>query len=206
MKHHTGKKSFFRLSALIWVLAVACMGQEEQQASLYTQVPDDWRAEVIPFPLPFAPEIPYGGREELRFAPGMFTAGAEDYFTYSFLWWLQGKPTIDHQNLQQHLSAYFRGLYQAVSKKESKDTTTFQVRVTATREPAWVPGAEQNFRITVRWIDPFVTEKELDLNLMAAQWFCPDQNHTAVYFMVSPQNSGHPLWQTMKAMNAGRCL
>src|SRR5688500_2734436 len=46
-------------------------------------VPAGWRTETIPFPLGFAPTLPYTGIEELRFAPGMFKAGSDDFWTYA---------------------------------------------------------------------------------------------------------------------------
>src|SRR5688500_6206534 len=49
-----------------------------------------WRTETIPFPLPFAPELPHRGLVELRFSPGMFKADSEELWTYSFVWWLEG--------------------------------------------------------------------------------------------------------------------
>ncbi len=60
--------------------------------TLYQTAPSDWRPEVIPFPLGFAPDLGLEGVEELRFAPGMFDAKAADYFSYCFVdsrYWVQ---------------------------------------------------------------------------------------------------------------------
>ena len=61
---------------------------EAAEVPFHLPTPEGWRTETIPFPLEFAPELDYEGVEELRFAPGMFTEGAEDYWTYAFVWWL----------------------------------------------------------------------------------------------------------------------
>ena len=50
--------------------------------------PPRWRTETIPFPLEFAPELAYVGLEELRFAPGMFKAGAEDFWKSKSGWFI----------------------------------------------------------------------------------------------------------------------
>ena len=56
--------------------------------------PTGWRKETIPFPLDFAPSLPYRGVEEVRFAPHFFDAPAETYFTYSFAWILDDRAPI----------------------------------------------------------------------------------------------------------------
>src|SRR6187402_1986296 len=56
--------------------------------------PAGWRSETIPFPLDFAPSLPYRGTEELRFAPGFFEPTSETYFTYSFVWLVEGEPSF----------------------------------------------------------------------------------------------------------------
>ncbi len=188
----------------VGVLAgLATLGQDV--SSLYHQAPEDWRSEVIALPLAFAPELALTGREELRFAPGMYDAEAEDYFSYSFIWWLEGRVEITPAMLEKNLKGYFVGLYKAVSKKTEKKTEKFRARVRATREPAWIAGAVQNFRATIRWVDPFVTEKELTLHMKIAQWYCPEKKHTVVFFLVSPKAGDHGIWKTLQGMKAGRC-
>jgi hypothetical protein len=49
--------------------------------------PEGWRTETLHFPLEFAPQLPYQGLEELRFSPGMFKPGREDFWTYAFVFW-----------------------------------------------------------------------------------------------------------------------
>src|SRR4051794_9456116 len=62
-------------------------------------LPPGFRTETIPFPLGFAPDLPYRGVEELRFAPGMFQPGAPDFWSYAFVWWLEGNPSFTGDSL-----------------------------------------------------------------------------------------------------------
>jgi hypothetical protein len=48
--------------------------------------PDGWTVERLPFPIEFAPQIPYKGVEELRFAPGWGDIKSDEHWTYAFLW------------------------------------------------------------------------------------------------------------------------
>lgn len=190
-----------RLICLIFMISPV-MAQESAQ-TLFQSAPADWRSEVIPFPLGFAPEIDLKGREELRFAPGMYKADADDYFSYTFLWWADGKVEVNEAMLQKHVLAYFTGLYKVVSKKQKKDISSFSVAVSAADKGTWYPDASQHFTATAKWVDPFVTEKPVILNMKIAQWGCQDQ--TAVFFLVSPQEQTHAVWKTMESMKAGAC-
>ena len=185
----------------LWLVLLPMTGEE----SLFTATPSGWRSEVFPFPLEFAPDIALTGREELRFAPGMLKPEAPDFFSYAFIWWLDGRPAINDPGLQSDLLSYFTGLYQAVSQKENKDTSGFKVSIRATREPAWIEGAAANYRGTVDWIEPFRTEKPLRLHLKIAAWYCAAKDRTAVYFLVSPQDAGHEIWVHLHGLRAGSC-
>ncbi len=173
----------------------------DEPSSLYQQAPDDWRAEVIPFPLEFAPEIKLQGVEELRFAPGMFDADSETYFTYTFVWWLEGKYEFSSEALEQLLLSYFQGLYKAVSKQQ-KDFSQFSVSLSSLARVGEPPSI---YAGQIDWIDPFTTEERLLLNLRADRWFCREDEHTAVFFRLSPQPYIHDNWQVMTEQQAGQC-
>src|SRR5689334_7537815 len=69
-----------------------------------------WRSEVIPFPLDFAPTVSHRGYEELRFPPGFFDPAATDYWSYAFLWRTEDAANLDAAALGNELTVYFRGL------------------------------------------------------------------------------------------------
>jgi len=72
-------------------------------------MPEGWQHETIPFPLEFAPDLPYRGVEELRFAPGIFKPDQAGYWSYAFVWWLDGKPALGAAELNASLERYFAG-------------------------------------------------------------------------------------------------
>lgn len=174
----------------------------QEPVSLYQEAPPDWRAEVIPFPLSFAPEIPLKGIEELRFAPDMLQPSSETYFTYTFLWWLDGEQPITAADLERHLLVYYQGLYRAVSKTQDHDASGFTVEVQPTSQDE---KAAHQFVGLINWADPFVTEQELELHLRISHWFCPQEKKTAVFFAVSPKFPGHANWTIMANQRAGNC-
>jgi hypothetical protein len=200
------------LVLLMSILTVPCPWKEaraeektEPSASLFQQSPADWKAEVIPFPLGFAPDIDYKGVEELRFAPGMFKDETDTYFTYAFVWWLEGQPPINEARLQDDLLKYFRGLYQAVSKKEPKQVGSFTVKIEPDGSLDENGVRKTRYRGEARWVDPFVTEREVSLNLRIFHWVCAAQNRTAVLFLATPQKDGHAVWDSLSSIKAGAC-
>ena len=60
-------------------------------APYFLDVPEGWVAERFPIPIDFAPQIPYKGVEDIRFSPGWGNAFTDEYWTYCFLWYLDGK-------------------------------------------------------------------------------------------------------------------
>ncbi len=118
-------------------------------------MPEGWRSEVIPFPLDFAPELRHAGTEELRFAPGFFDPAAPGYWTYAFVWRLADRPAWDAATVATELTAYFRGLTNAVDEK----------REIADRD-AIVAQAENRgdrLALAVHTYDAFKTKQPIDL-------------------------------------------
>src|SRR5215471_14982261 len=64
-------------------------------APYFLPTPQGWTSEIIPFPIEFAPSINYSGVEDLRFTAGWGNAQTDEYWSYAFLWWLEGSPEIN---------------------------------------------------------------------------------------------------------------
>lgn len=168
-------------------------------------VPAGWRTETIPFPLGFAPSLPYSGVEELRFASGMFTAGSEELWTYAFVWWLDGEVAFDATTLNADLAAYFNGLALAVEQREGfdpKDAAAVAKLAPASSAEAGVARWEG----TVDAYDAFVAHARVELNLEVRAFRCAAQDRTVALFTVSPQPKGHAVWTQLAALrDSFRC-
>lgn len=163
-------------------------------------VPDGWRTETLFFPLEFAPDLPYSGLEELRFAPGMFQEGAEDFWSYAFVWWVGSEEPTGEAALAAHLESYFRGLSTAVGE-------TREVDVSGARFAAEIHPAESGgFAGTAETFDPFTTHDQIVLRLRGWVRPCPSHGRQAVLFELSPQQYGHPIWTELDSIGRGfRC-
>jgi hypothetical protein len=147
------------LSRIGFVIALVVSGCGERTASVHRapshaddgskagasawRVPDGWRSETIPFPLDFAPALAHTGAEELRFPPGMFEAGAPDYWSYAFVWRTEDAARLDAAALAGELGQYFRGLVAGVAADKKLEVQPEQVVATARAEgDRFVIGAQ----------------------------------------------------------------
>lgn len=150
--------------------------------------PAGWKHETIPFPLDFAPSLPYRGSEELRFAPGFFDPDAPGYFSYVFVWWIEAGPRLERATVEGHLKEYFVGLTKAVAKDDFEpDLSRIEARLEANREPG-LAG-------TVRTIDAFKTRREVLLNVRAKTGACGDRHFLIV--KASPRPMSDPMWASL---------
>jgi hypothetical protein len=184
-----------RIILAIMLLIPAAVGAQEENSiplPFYMPVPDGWRTETIPFPLDFAPELNYEGLEELRFAPGMFDADSEDFWTYAFIWWIPEETSIDPDSLASDLEAYFSGLGHVVAKDRGLDTSgaSYDVILAAA-------DSDYDYKGEAKIFDSFVTGKMISLNIRVKKIACPDQVRLAVFFELSPQPYSQDVWATL---------
>ena len=184
--------------------ALAKDTDEHPDLPFHLPTPEGWRTETIPFPLGFAPELEYEGVEEVRFAPGMFEAGADDVWTYLFVWWIPESTELSAKTLEQDLVHYYRGLSLAVAKSNGfePEAPTFKARL----EP--VDGSRTQLKLAgqVETFDAFVSRQQTTLNLQVDRVACKDQGKQAFFFHLSPQPTNHPVWKQLAEIQSGfRC-
>ena len=167
-------------------------------------LPDGWRAETIPFPLGFAPELDYEGLEELRFSPGMFRAEAEDYWSYAFVWWVSTDTEWTEERLETDLGEYFRGLTDAVAEGEfDPGDPSYAADLS---EVGTADTFARRFRGTVDAFDPFTKREALTLNVEIAIWTCEEAERDVAFFALSPRAVDHEVWEELRGILSGfRC-
>ena len=172
---------------LVAIVPALAAPQEAPVIPFYMPLPEEWRSETIPFPLDFAPELDYEGLEELRFAPGMFDAEAQDFWTYAFVWWVPIDMEFTAESLGSDLLTYFRGLTKAVASARQIDPG--EPTYAADIQRVIVSEVENpRFEGKVLTFDPFVTSKPVELNVRIELIRCESQGHVAVFFELSPQS------------------
>jgi len=86
------------------------------------KAPDTWQREIIPFPLSFAPTIDFAGFEDLRFSPGWSDPGSQEFWTYSFAWYIELDSAMTEKKLAHYFNLYYDGLM-GVDLPHGQDST-----------------------------------------------------------------------------------
>jgi hypothetical protein len=148
--------------------------------------PEGWSAERFPFPLFFAPDLAHRGIEELRFMPGYGDVAAPDYFSYSFVWWLDDAPPMGPEAMEGELTEYFAGLARTF------DAAHFDASAHSATVMEWPPGHYQG---EVNTVDPFHASAPLVLRLAVDVERCGGR--PLVGFRLSPASASEAVWQEL---------
>jgi hypothetical protein len=192
-----------RLSTALTVSMLLCVGASaagtSEKPSFIWPVPEGWKAETIPFPLDFAPDVHHAGLEELRFSPGFANPDAPDNWTYAFAWVLEDDATFTETTLAEELTAYFKGLSMAVgSKKFDFDPKHFAAHFEA--RPAAPDSKVHEYIGTVETYDCFRTGKPITLHLLVRTIPCQDEKHRAVLVATSRLKDEDKIWPGLRRL------
>ena len=180
------------------LLLLTAFGEPAAKSELLPELPPDWRFERIDFPLPFAPELNYEGFEELGFAPGMFNAKSDTYFTYIFAMKITNDVSFDVKLLKSLLETYFRGLCRTVAEGTDFDIDVSKISATV-REDHYEAPRTRHFTVMLDSYDPFVTGKKLKLRL---EMLVVERNRNdhRIFAAVSPMPADSPVWRVLRKL------
>lgn len=167
------------------------------QAPYHFGLPEGWRIERTTFPPPFAPDVQLKGIEEMRFPPGWGVAGSNEYFSVSFLLWLDGGQAINESVLQETFRRYFDGLIKTSISKNAQDKkvpTKVQIRKIKPE-----PDDLDTYAGTIDIID-YMATKPLRQNVLVHIKTCADRSHIPVFFEISPKTYDDVLWTDLKRL------
>ena len=73
-----------KMNHIAWVVVLAIWNSAwaADPPEIQIKAPKAWRSETIKLPPAFAPDMTLTGVEEIRFAPGMFQADSDSFFSY----------------------------------------------------------------------------------------------------------------------------
>ena len=172
--------------------ALSVNAQEETQYQLPN--PAGWGTEKIPFPISFAPSIEYKGIEEIRFMPGWAKKDSADYWSYTFVWFLDGILVFEPGTLDEKMKVYYEGLASATQSVPREKLIPVVVNFKYDPIPK---GQNRDFSGTIEMLD-YMQKKKQILNCKVHSRVVPTENKTIVWFELSPQAFTHPLWKSLE--------
>ena len=154
-------------------------------------IPKDWNIERFLIPISFAPQITYVGVEDIRFTPGWAKITSEEYWTYAFLWYLDGKVAMSSQIITRNLTAYYTGLYKANTEGTSTEKAV-PAKVSISKAPTDI-GDLETYTGTIDMMD-YLQRKPILLNCIIHVRSCNKDNKTILFYELSPKSFSHSNW------------
>jgi hypothetical protein len=162
-------------------------------------IPKDWTIERFLIPISFAPQISYKGIEDVRFTPGWGNVKSEEYWTYAFLWYLDGSPKVDANIIADNLKAYYTGLIE-INRESHKVPVEKLIPVrTSFKKTQTDRGDLETFSGTIEMLD-YMQQKPITLNCIAHLKFCPEQAKTILFYELSPKPFTHKNWESLNQL------
>lgn len=190
---------------LLCFLAFTTLGQTQDPANESKELeppyslkaPEGWGIERFPIPIGFAPEIPYQGVEDIRFAPGWSNGKSNAYWTYAFLWYLDGTQKINANSIENHLKTYYTGLIAANLGPTS--TLVYQPVSVKIKKAKTAKGDSKTFRGKVDMLD-YMAKKPISLHCLVHLKFDSKLDKTLLFFELSPKPFGDVIWTGLDAL------
>ena len=188
----------FSIVAMLSLTQVRAQHHSFDTTSYSFPAPAGWGKELFPIPIEFAPSIPFKGQEELRFAPGWGKADNEEYWSYTFVWFLQGHEHITAENLKTNLEAYYTGLIgRNIEKRKISKEKLFPVSVSV-KPAVRSANAAEAFIGEISMLD-YMAQKPIKLYVRAQVKPCSG-DHTTILFQISPAAEGAPIRKKLQQL------
>jgi hypothetical protein len=191
------------LTVLIYsLLSLTLYGQQTKaafdghtwQAPYNLPIPKDWTIERFLIPISFAPQISYTGVEDIRFTPGWGNAKSEEYWSYAFLWYLDGKIKTNTGVIERNLKSYYTGLI-GINGREIPAGKLIPVS-TSFKKVKKNTGDLKTYAGTIEMLD-YMNQQPIVLHCKVHLQYDLKENKTFIFHELSPQPFSHSVWQRL---------
>jgi hypothetical protein len=154
-----------------------------------------WDVERFLIPISFAPSIPYKGIEDIRFTPGWAKKTTNEYWSYAFLWYLDGTVTLDARTIENNLKAYYTGLIKVNSDSSKIADKLFPVTSSIKSRTAEKEDLK-TFEGSVTMLD-YMSKQPVTLNVVIHVRSCAGKDKTFVFHEISPMPYSDDVWKRL---------
>jgi hypothetical protein len=154
-----------------------------------------WDVERFLIPISFAPSIPYKGIEDIRFTPGWAKKTTNEYWSYAFLWYLDGTVTLDARTIENNLKAYYTGLIKVNSDSSKIADKLFPVTSSIKSRTAEKKDLK-TFEGSVTMLD-YMSKQPVTLNVVIHVRSCAGKDKTFVFHEISPMPYSDDVWKRL---------
>ncbi len=162
------------------------------EAPYYLPQLEGWGLERFLIPINFAPSIVYKGVEDIRFTPGWAKVKNDEYWTYAFLWYLDGKVNMDEKIIEKNLKAYYTGLFN-INTTDSARAAIKVIPVTTHFNKAATDKGDMATYTGVIGMMNYLNLQPITLNCIVHLRKCTEDK-TIIFYELSPQPFLHSNW------------
>ena len=178
------------ISLMFLILSSALVyGQESKEPAILSE--NDWKKEIIKFPVEWAPNVKLEGFEELRFSPFWSNPESDQFWSLVMAWEVGSPVELTEEEVEYNFESYFDGLM-----KPNHWATTFP-RPTV----IFISNPEKDdihsYVGKMKLFDGFHTGKVISQNIKVVQHFDAALNETTLIFRISPKNFDHKIWDEL---------
>jgi hypothetical protein len=163
------------------------------QAPYQLSSPTNWGIERFPIPIGFAPQITYKGVEDIRFMPGWAKATSDEYWSYAFLWYLDGKIQMYTKIIERNLQQYYSGLINA------NGSDTLSAIEASFKEVSKENNDLKTYLGTISLFD-YMAKQPMVLNCKVHIASCTNKTKTFIFYELSPKPLYHAIWQSLDTL------
>jgi hypothetical protein len=157
---------------------------------------DGWGIERFLIPIEFAPGIKYSGIEDIRFTKGWGDSTSNEYWSYAFLWFLDGKPAISKSDIEKNLAMYYDGLIGRNIEPRKIPAELVKPTKVSVNKIATQKGDQSTFSGNIRMLD-YMQQKPITLNCIVHLKLCDGQDKTFVFHEISSRPLTESVWTSL---------
>ncbi len=197
-----------RLFIIILCLkSLYCFGQDPTkefdgknwEAPYKLSIPKGWDVERFLIPIEFAPQIPYTGVEDIRFTPGWGNVKSNEYWTYAFLWYLNGSPAINKNIIENNLRAYYTGLVGRNIEPRKIPVSKVIPTKALVKQVMTFKRDTKTFNGTIEMLD-YMEQKTITLNCIVHVRPYKEKGKTFIFYELSPKPLSDSIWLTLNQL------
>ena len=126
----------------------------------------------------FAPEIAYTGIEDVRFTKGWGDSTSNDYWSYAYLWFLDGKVAVNEKVIKHNLELYYTGLVGRNIEKRNIPAEKVIATKATIRKTKTYSGDINTFSGSINMLD-YMTQKPITFSCLIHHKTCAGQAQDA---------------------------
>jgi hypothetical protein len=165
----------------------------------YSLTLDGWSIERFPVPIDFAPKIAYKGVEDIRFTPNWGNIHNDEYWTYAFLWYLDGTQKVNADSISNNLNYYYDGLISRNIEKRHIPANLVTKTKTSLQQISAEQGDMETYKGTVTMLD-YMGQQPMVLNCMVHIKKCEGRDNTIIFHQLSPKPFNDAMWQKLNKL------